>query len=535
MPRVALRHTVDDAGLARLRTGRRGLVVEVADGPDRFTATAGPFTDYERTVDAAPGPDGTWDVADEINFRLSIPFFGLLFVPPVRATLARSSRDAAAGTLTADPPQPWWAPPDRIDARGVHVLGVLGLLAIVGGYLGTLISQTLTFAADEFGADDAAQGATLAAVRVGVLLALAITALSDRRGRRLLLVGTAFAAVLTAATGAFAPNLVTLGISQTVARGLSTALGLLVGIVAAEELPAGARAYGVSVLALAAGLGAGMCVWVLPLADLGEGAWRIIYLIPLLSLPALWRVARITPETTRFTLHRGHAPVGWDVGRLRLLAVSGFLASIFLAPASQFQNEFLRSERGFSAAKISVFTLLTTTPAGIGVAVGGRLADVRGRRIVAAVGLIGGVAFTVGAYLVAGWPLWVFSTIGSIVAAATVPALGVYGPELFPTTGRGKANGVISVVSVVGSSVGLLVAGQLSEAWDGLGPAISVLAIGPVLLAVLILTKYPETAHLELEEINPGDLDPRSLDAQSLGQQRLGPPSPGEQGLDRDH
>jgi MFS family permease len=329
--------------------------------------------------------------------------------------------------------------------------------------------------------------------------------------------------VLFAATGALAPGLIALGLSQMVARGLSTALGLLVGIVAAEELPAGSRAYGVSVLALSAGLGAGMCVWVLPLADLGPNGWRLIYLIPLLSLPLLWRVARILPESRRYTLHRGHEPIGLDRSRLRLLAVSGFLASIFLAPASQFQNEFLRTERGFSAARISAFTLLTTTPAGIGVAVGGHMADVKGRRIVAAIGLLGGVTFTVGAYLVAGWPLWVFSAIGSIVAAATVPALGVYGPELFPTTGRGKANGLISVVAVVGSSVGLLVAGRLSEMWDGLGPAISVLAIGPILLAALIVTRYPETAHLELEQINPGDLDPQSLNVDRLDEDDLDP------------
>jgi MFS family permease len=511
VPRVALRHTVDDAGLARLREARHGLAVEALETPDRWRADTGPFTAYSRSISAEPRSDGGWDVLDETTFRLSIPFFGLLFAPPVRATLRRASRDAAAGTVDPDAPQPWWAPPDRVDARAAHVLGILGLLALVGGYLGTLISQTLTFAADEFGADDAAQGYTLAAVRVGVLLALFITALSDRRGRRTLLVGTAVAAVLVAATGAIAPGLITLGMSQTIARGLSTALGLLIGIVAAEELPAGSRAYGVSVLALSAGLGAGMCVWALPLADLGTTTWRIIYVLPMLSLPALWRVARTMPETRRFTAHRGHAPVGWDAGRLRLLAISGFLASMFLAPASQFQNEFLRTERGFSAARISAFTLITTTPAGIGVAVGGRLADVRGRRIVAAIGLLGGVAFTVAAFLVAGWPLWLFSAIGSIVAAATVPALGVYGPELFPTTGRGKANGFISVVAVVGSSVGLLVAGQLSEALGGLGPAISVLAIGPVLLAALILTRYPETAHLELEEINPGDRDPTSL------------------------
>ena len=508
VPRVVLHHVVDDAGVERLRAPRRGIVAEGADGVDAFVAEVGPVRDYERRLSVTTGRDGRHEVTDDIRFSLAVPFFAPLFALPVRSALARSSSDAARGVERAEGEQPWWAPPDRLDRRAATVLALLSVLALVGGYLGTLITQTITFAVDRFDADEGDQGLVLAVVRVGVLLALVITAASDRRGRRRLLLGTAVAAVLVAATGAAAPSLAWLGASQTVARGLSTALALLVGIVAAEELPAGSRAYGVSVMALAAGLGAGMCVWALPLADLGVDGWRLLYLIPLLSLPLLLRVARLLPETRRFAAHRGQAPAAFDRGRLWLLAASGFLASLFLAPASQFQNEFLRSERGFSAARISAFTLLTTTPAGIGVAVGGRLSDVRGRRRVAAVGLVGGVTFTVLSYLVPGWPMWAFSAVGAVVAAATVPALGVYGPELFPTTGRGRANGVISLVSVAGSSVGLVVVGQLSDQVWGLGPSISALAVGPALLAVLILVRYPETAHKELEELNPGDAGP---------------------------
>jgi MFS family permease len=82
----------------------------------------------------------------------------------------------------------------------------------------------------------------------------------------------------------------------------------------------------------------------------------------------------------------------------------------------------------------------------------------------------------------------------------------VYGPELFPTALRGRANGIIAILGVAGSVIGLLVAGVLSDRWDGLGPALAVLSIGPALMALLVLTAYPETAHRELEELNPEDL-----------------------------
>jgi MFS family permease len=191
--------------------------------------------------------------------------------------------------------------------------------------------------------------------------------------------------------------------------------------------------------------------------------------------------------------------------RLWLLAVSTFLLALFTVPAGQFQNEFLRDERGFSAAHITLFTILTATPASIGIVVGGRLADVRGRRIVGAVGIAGGVGFTVLMFFSRGWPLWAWSVTASVVGGATVPALGVYGPELFPTSLRGKANGLIFALGRVGSIVGLVAVGALSDRFGTLPPAFALMALGPAVLAVLIVVAYPETAGRELEELNPED------------------------------
>jgi putative MFS transporter len=194
--------------------------------------------------------------------------------------------------------------------------------------------------------------------------------------------------------------------------------------------------------------------------------------------------------------------------RLWLLGISAMLFGLFLAPASQYQTVFLRRERGFSAARISLFSIGTNVWGGIGIVVGGRLADVRGRRIVAAVGIVGGVGCTVLMFFAAGWTVWAWSVIGAIVGAATVPALGVYGPELFPTSLRGRANGIISALGRIGSVAGLLFVAVAVGTREHLAPILAILALGPALLAVLVLVAYPETAHLELEEINPEDAPP---------------------------
>ena len=65
------------------------------------------------------------------------------------------------------------------------------------------------------------------------------------------------------------------------------------------------------------------------------------------------------------------------------------LLALFTTPASQLLNEYLRTERGYSALTITLFTLLTNTPGVIGIIIGGRLADTRGRRVVGAVAIFG--------------------------------------------------------------------------------------------------------------------------------------------------
>jgi MFS family permease len=377
----------------------------------------------------------------------------------------------------------------------------------------------------------------LAATRLGAVLALAVVALADRRGRRWVLILAAVAGCALTATGALAPDLAWLGVSQTVARAFSTALSLVLSIMAVEEMPAGSRAFAVSVLTATAALGAGICVMLLKVAAMSAGAWRILYLVPLPAIPVSIWLGRRLPETERFERHQRVAhletsstqpegrPEGrweqWraalasmDRRRLALLSGAGFLLALFVLPASAFLNDYLRTDRGFSTSAVIAFQILTNTPGGIGIVVGGRLADRRGRRIIGSIGIAAGTFFTVLMFVTAGPGIWVWSLLGTVIGAMAVPALAVYGPELFPTESRGLANGLINLFAVLGSAAGLALAGWLSDRAGGLGTAMTVLAAGPVVVVVLILVFFPETAARQLEELNPLD----RLDAQVAGE-----------------
>jgi MFS family permease len=498
--RLAIQHTVDAGGLEALLRPRDDIVAERQHGEGRFVAVDGPFATYERRVDlVGPDPAGAdgLQVVETIQFRLAVPFWWFLFVLPYRAALRRRPPPGLR--------QPWWAPPQRVDARAATVLGLLCSIAVVGGYLGTLITQTITFASSEFGTGTTAQGVALAGVRSGAVVALAIAALADRKGRRRLLLVSAVSGCVVSVTGALAPSLFWLGASQAVARGFATAVLLLVAIVSAEEMPAGTRAYAYSLITMAGALGAGMCLWALPLADIGVRAWRILYVLPLLGIPIVVAVARRLPESRRFAAPHPDAPMAGHGRRFGLLAVSGFLLALFGAPASQFQNEFLRDERGFSAAAITVFTIATVTPAAIGIVVGGHLADVRGRRGVGAVGIVGGTVLTVAMFAASGWPMWVWSALGSVIAGLVVPAMGVYRPELFPTSLRGKSAGAIDAITLAGSATGLVLVGQLADWWGNFARPIALVSLASLTVAVLVVTRYPETARRSLEDLNPED------------------------------
>ncbi len=147
--------------------------------------------------------------------------------------------------------------------------------------------------------------------------------------------------------------------------------------------------------------------------------------------------------------------------------------------------------------RISLFTLVTNTPGGIGIIVGGKLADMRGRRVVGAVALVGGTIFTVAAFCVggAGRCGWRRRSARSSAAPAC-PALGVYGAELFPTGSAVGANGC-DHRAVAGrqrrrsrrSPAALSTAARLR-------PAMALLAVGPLIVAVLVVpaTPRPPTA-----------------------------------------
>jgi MFS family permease len=528
MPSVTTTHVVDRAGLAALSTARTDLVIEKPtgsgdpghDGAQSWVAERGPFRHYTRTLgppqpidQAGPEangsrPAGTDDqrftVTERTSFTLAVPLWWPLIQPLMKRALRSPERT---------PRTRWWWPREVVAAQTTSLVGASCVISVMAGYLGVIIGQTITFAAQDFGNDDAAQANTLAAVRIGVLISILFLHRADRIGRRPLVLGFGAAAIGFTIVGALAPNLVMLGVAQTIARGLTTGLFTLLMLAVTEEVPGTARAFSVSIVAISAAIGGGMVLWILPVADLVSGGWRIIYVVPALFLPVLWWVGRHLPETRRFdaatTASPGDQPPATiDRRRLALLGFAAFAAAVYLSPASQLRNEFLRDDLGYSAGAISVFQLVISAPAGTALLVAGIAADRFGRRWIGAIGLGLGAVLSAWSYQLTGSGLWLVASGGVVLTGAAFPALRGYQTELFPTRARAKVGGLLDGIGVAGSAVGLVAVGYLSDRWDNLGQAIGVMVFAPVLVAILVIVLFPETASKELEVFNPLDPDP---------------------------
>src|SRR5690606_41598683 len=112
---------------------------------------------------------------------------------------------------------------------------------------------------------------------------------------------------------------------------------------------------------------------------------------------------------------------------------------------SRYRNRCQRDDRASPPTMITVFAVVTTAPCTIGIVVGGRLADVRGRRVVAATAVSVGAVLLAASFATAGGAMWATALVGGIFLGALVPSYGTYSAELFPTSLRGRVGGITSM------------------------------------------------------------------------------------------
>jgi MFS family permease len=250
--------------------------------------------------------------------------------------------------------------------------------------------------------------------------------------------------------------------------------------------------------------------------------WRGMYMIGILPLLLVAFLRRNLHETVRFTelrrkrqdsrglveaLRSGigesfrslSGPYG---GRLLLVALLWNCVGVVGTPAVTFFTLYARRDRHWTRGEIGSAVVLAYMIGTLGHLLAGYMLDRAGRKITTILFyLIGALAILL-LFQVAGHGAMLTAMVATVFAfqgARTTTA--TYSAELFPTEIRATSYSLtVQVLGQIATLFTPITIGALSHSLGGLGNAVAVASIGPVIGAILVALFAPETRGMRLED-----------------------------------
>lgn len=398
-------------------------------------------------------------------------------------------------------------PIGRLDPRERAVTLTMWLVGILQGYAQSQGSATIPFVRETLGLTEGNMAALFAITRLAGVGALAFSSWGDRRGRRAPFL-TAFALLLLAdAATSLVGAAWQFAALQSVVRLTTAAVGTLGVVLMAEQVAPQMRAFSISLYGAGGSFGAGIGLLALPIADRSAESWRVLFAmaaIGLLVMPFLIKSLKESPLVQRAGPPKRPPLRSLLRGRFRrvfwISSAAGLLAAAFTTVGLTFSTERLVADLGFTTGKAVALSLIGGTVGGLGFFVGGRVADVVGRRSTTIGAISAAAVGALGLYWLSNPVLLVVSiTISTFGSFAYVPAAAAHRAELFPTEFRSTAGTAGSYLGMLGAAFGLTV-GTFTIDRIGLSQTVSLLAIGMV-AAALLTSLLPETRGQALDTV----------------------------------
>lgn len=381
----------------------------------------------------------------------------------------------------------------RNDRRITTLMVVAGF---VQAFAGSLLVVTLAFSRPDLGLSKGDASWILAIIRLGSFTAVAYGIWGDRLGRR----GPLLAAFLTLLAANLATAL-TSGIAaftffQAVARAASGAVAALAVVYLAEEVSPSIRSFTMGIWGVAGSLAGGLAFLLAPLFELPPDRWRWLFGLSVLGLVFYPLLARHLSESRAFRTPVDRPPLGavltGDEGRYFWpLAGAGMAVGGFSAVAVSFASDYLINDLNWSVLGSSLTIISAGALGATGLLIGGRAADIWGRKPVIVLGMALGAAGGSAFYWQPGALLIIWIVVGSFGSSIFVPAFAALRAELFPTRHRAVASALLSAMSVTGAIIGLAIGNRTIDDW-GLPTTVTVLGAVAV-AAVPLIMMLPET------------------------------------------
>jgi MFS family permease len=426
----------------------------------------------------------------------------------------------AASDPLAPPRLHGWLHPAVLSAAALSVaagfaqFGATAALGDIAAHFGE-VTEGGGSVAEQAGLSGTTLGLGLSLIRLASLASLPLSGSADHLGRRRVVLWCCAAGLALTASAAAAPGFWWFVVAFALARPLLSATNAVAGVIAAEETPSSHRAKALALVTAGYGFGAGLTAL---LRGLGDGAvgFRLVFILALVPLLLVPLAARMLEEPERFeqvraATDRGRIPrrhllidLLSPALRRRLVVISVLTASIAFVSGPLVGYLFLYGENVLRMAPSTIAAaVFAAAPIGLcGLLTGRWAADHLGRRVTGATAQVlialsavitysGSPEAVIGGYL-----------LNIFVASMFAPAAGALSAELFPTSLRATAAGVLTCAGVLGGVLGLLGFGLLIDLFDGFGRAAIVVA-APVALTALLFALLPETRGMELEESAP--------------------------------
>lgn len=424
--------------------------------------------------------------------------------------------------------RPWWTylipypgKVPKLTEKQWSVLGLLSLAELFDHYDVGIMGLALSQIQAGLGIPEDEIAGVRAFVQIGSMLAIVLSVLADRFGRRRLLLITILGFTLCTFATAFAQNAQQYMILQLIARVFISAETLLAVVVLTEELAAKDRGWGIGLLGALGSLGHGLAAIVFGFVNDLPFGWRALYLLGVAPLLFLAYFRRKLPETQRFKDHQASQAgkqksgalntlqplinlVRMYPGRVTALAAALFPFDFVIATAFFFMPKTLQEVHGFSPGNVTALFLTGGALGILGNIFAGAMGDRFGRKPVMMLAMILNACGIYGFYNSTGTAVVVFFWITNIF---TILAIGVLfkalGTELFPTSYRSTASGMRMLVGTLGSIAGLSLEGTLYQLTGSHAAAITYMMPVLILPPIAIWLFLPETARMDLETISP--------------------------------
>ncbi|MHB8382682.1 MAG: MFS transporter [Candidatus Binataceae bacterium] len=403
------------------------------------------------------------------------------------------------------------------------LLGLLMSATIFEGYDVTIFHLCTPDIARSFHLNDRAIGLMASLVRLGGLGAFVLVMAADRVGRKPIVSGTVLFYTLFTLLTALSSGLGSFTLFQSLAQLFLSAEFSIAIIMISEEFPDDLRGRGIAALHMVGlfGVVAGGGLYGI-IADSRWG-WRGMYFIGILPLLLVAFLRRGLKETARFealrtarvtapdrtreirgALRNAIEPIrGPYRNRVLLVAMLWNCVGLVGSPAVTFFALYAKRDHHWTSPQVGHAIVLAYVIGALGNMGAGWALDRLGRKpttsasyVIGAVAILALFQTQSHAAMLAALVITVFAFQGARVATAT------YSAELFPTEIRATSYSLtVQVFGQVAALVTPFTIGALSKSLGGLGNAVAIVSIGPIIGAILVLRFAPETRGVPLEQL----------------------------------